>query len=216
VAVRGSTPLAEIAIYEDVVVMTRRSGRHWRSHPVSPDAIAQTLAQLPLGSGLLPAGTLATGRVGGQMFLVTYVPAAVRELRTEQRAYTIPLPPLVWVGCGQDYRLFALGSAEYPGRESLTLMAAPFPNTYGDGRICWGTADQRPDAAPATLTPTLEIFLTSFFNNHIAGNKSKKHSASVLAQWAALHKRKATAYPLGDLVASSYTLGWLIGGGAWS
>ena len=215
VIVRGE-PLAEITIYPDVTVLTRRIGATWRSYPVSADALAQTLARVPTTSGLLPPNTLAVGQIGGKPMLVCYLPAHVATLHTPQRAYTIPLPPLLWAGCGQDYRIFALNTTDAP-TVALPLCAAPLPNTYQNGGICWGTSDPRPDAAPTSMSTTAQTFFTSFFNAHVANGKSRKHPTSVLALWAALHRKKAAPYPLDDLVAvEGRTLGWLIGGGPWN
>lgn len=222
VVVRGDPPLAEIAIYRDITILTRRSGATWRSHPISADALAQTFAKLPASSGLLPPHTLAAGRIGGQPMIVIYVPAQVRELHTEPRSYTIPLPPLVWAGCGQRYRIFSLNTPDEPSRESLPLMIAPFPNVYANGDICWGTSDPRPEAGPTTMGAALTTFFASYFNSHGADGKSRKFPVSVLAQWGALATRKAARYPLGDLQpaqvpdTSVATLGWLIEGRPWN
>lgn len=210
--------LAQVSIYQDLTLYTRRQGAAWRSYPVEPAGIAQALSRLPASSGLLPPNALAAGHAHGRPFLVVLVPAHTRTLRTEQRAYTIPLPPLVWGGCGQDYRLFALSmeSGMWPG-EGTPLFVGPFPNLYRDGRICWGSSDARPDAAPATLGKVLDLFLEgSLFNLHLANDKSKKFASSVLGQWEALAKRSAKTYPARDLVAVEKRLSWLIGGGPWS
>lgn len=207
--------LAQVSIYQGLTLYTRRQGAAWRSYPVEPAGIAQALSRLPASSGLLPPNTLAAGYAHGRLFLVAYVPAHTRTLRTEQRAYTIPLPPLVWGGCGQDYRLFALNAEGWPD-ERAPLFVGPFPNLYADGRICWGSSDARPDAGPAALGQVLDLFLSgSLFNLHLAGGKSTKYTASVLGQWEALAKR-VRPYPLGDLVAAEQRLSWLIGGGPWS
>jgi PRTRC genetic system protein B len=210
--------LAQVSIYKDVTLYTRRQGPLWRSYPVEPAGVAQALSRLPASSGLLPANTLATGHAHGRPFLVVYVPAHERTLRTEQREYTIPLPPLVWAGCAQDYRLFALAmeSGCWPD-ERAPLHVGPFPNLYRDGRICWGSSDPRPDAGPATMAMVLDLFLEgSLFNLHLANDKSKKYRSSVLAQWEALARRAAKAYPVRDLVAVEKRLSWLIGGELWS
>lgn len=221
VVIRGEAPLAEITVYRDLTLLTRRTPLGtWRSYPVDPAAVAQTLANLPQGSGLLPRDTLAAGRVAGTPFFVVYVAPHRRTLTTTQTSYTIPLPPLIWAGCGADYRLWALGGEGYPTRTGTPLFKAPFPNCYGDGRICWGDVGEPPPASSETLDEVLDLFLEgSRFNLHLANGKSVRYPSSVISRWAQLAKRKGTAaeagYPLRDLIPAEYTLGWLIGGGPW-
>jgi hypothetical protein len=216
VIVTDGEPLMQINVYDRLVVVTRRRGRHWVSHPVSPDALAQELARVPQASGLLPPGTLASGRLQGDTFLVVGDRGRVITLATPDRAYTIPIPPLVVAGCGTDYRVWALPDDGPLLNDATILQVAPFPNCYRDGRICWGNVDGRPAAGPL-IRKVLKLFLEeSLFNAHVADGKSKKYPVSILAQWAALHKKKAEIYPIDDLVSTGLTLGWLAKGGPWS
>lgn len=200
-------------------MLTRRTPLGtWRSYPVDPAALAQALSQQPQASGLLPRDTLGTGRAHGTPFFVVYVPAHRRTLRTAQRDYAVPLPPLVWSGCGTDYRLWALADEAFPTNSGLPLMKAPFPNCYADGRICWGDVEARPPASPGTLHTVLALFLEgSLFNLHLANGKSVRYPQSVIARWAQLAKRRdpAAGYPLRDLIPAEAQLGWLLGGGPW-
>lgn len=214
VVVEGD-PLMQINIYDRIVLVTQRRGRHWVSHPVSPEALAQELAQVPQTSGLLPAGTLASGRIRGKAFLAVADPARVVTMATPQRRYTIPIPPLVVAGCGDDYRIWALPSDKLI--EPTPLCVAPFPNCYDDGRICWGSAGGRPAATAATIRKVLKLFLEeSLFNAHVANGKSRTYPVSILAMWDKLDKAKTKTYPLDDLVSTQRTLGWLAKGGPWS
>lgn len=214
----GGTPLMEVRIYETTVLVTRRTAHGgWRSYPVKPEALAQTLARVPASSGLLPAGTLAAGTIAGAPFLVTYVPPAVRSVQTSQRMYRIPTPPLVIGGCGRDWRVFALATEAYPADMALPLFVAPFPNCYRDGRICWGDVAGVPEASGKTVGTVRRLFLEeSAFNGHVANGKSVAYPVSVLAQWDALEAAGAEAYPLDDMIPAECQLSWLIGGGPWS
>lgn len=216
VTVTGGSPLAQITVYEDMTLLTRRQGARWTQYPIAPDALAQVLAGVPTASGLLPPHTLGVGRVHGQPFTVAYVPAGVRTLRMEAGSYTIPLPPLIWAGCGTDYRIWALASADYPTRGDAPLMVAPFPNCYKNGSICWGTSDPRPAAAPLGLAKVLTMFLEeSYFNLHLANGKSVGFPVSVAARWQQLAEDAAETYPLDDLMPAETQLGWVLEGGPW-
>jgi len=218
VVIASKDTLAEILIYDDCVLLGRRdSAGRWRSYPISPDALAQVLARVPISLGLLPMGTIGAGRLNGQPFLVRYVPPATARLQTPDRTYQIPLPPLVWAGCGNDYRVFALAPVNNRIGPAMPLYLAPFPNCYGDGRICWGNVRDVASASGATLDTVLKLFLEdSQFNLHLAGDKSKAYPVSVLAAWAALEESETETYPLDDLVpAGSHTLDCLLSGQAW-
>lgn len=217
VVVAEGAPLAQITIYEDLVLLSRRSGASWRQYPIDPLTLSQVLARVPTISGLLPPHTLGTGVVLGQPFYVVYVPPRRAVLRMEKQDFTIPLPPLVWAGCGVDYRVWALGTADYPTDTRLPLNVAPFPNCYSDGRICWGTSDARPPASPKTLAKTLDLFLTdSYFNLHLVNGKSVAYPTSCVGRWQALVESTADAYPLDDLIPADCQLGWLLEGGPWA
>ncbi|MEI7768942.1 MAG: hypothetical protein WCI67_03085 [Chloroflexales bacterium] len=208
-------PLVQIGIFEDAVYLTRRQGQGWVSYPVSPEDLASALGKLPTCSGLLPPNTLGTGTVNGQRFYVLAIPPRPVALRIagQQRPHPIQTPPLIWAGCGQDYRIFALNSLEPPQLHSA-LYHAPFPNTYDPGSICWGSADRRGDAAPETMLVALELYLEgSYFNRHIAQNRSRRKPRSVMALYRRLSAE--TPYPLDDLIPTGHDLAWLLSGQAW-
>lgn len=216
VVVTEGEPLLQISIYEQATLLTRRKGARWTQYAVSPDALAQVLAGTPIASGLLPPHTLGTGRVAGEPFYVVYVPPSVRTLRMEVGSYTIPLPPLVWAGRGSDYRIWALGAAGQPDRPSAPLFVAPFPNCYRSGAVCWGSSDPRPTASPGTLLQVLRLFLEeSYFNLHLANDKSLAFRASVVARWAQLAEGGADAYPLDDLLPAGAQLASVLAGQPW-
>jgi hypothetical protein len=150
---------------------------------------------------------------------VRWLPAGISVLRaaTATEIYRIPLPPLVWAGCDTDYRVFALGAdgLAFPTNANQPLYVAPLPNTYTNGSICWGSADARPEASHTGLCAAWRIFEESAFNAHVANGKSKAFPNSVLAMWDRLQRDETTAYPLGDLVTTGRTLGWLCAGGPW-
>lgn len=215
VIVTDGQPLAQLIIYDSLVLVTRRQGHQWTQYPVDPAAIAQALSQTPASSGLLPPHTLATGSIHGQPFFVQWIGPRRATVRTADRDYSLPLPPLVWGGCGQQYRIWALAQKRYPQRDQ-PLMVAPFPNTYANGSICWGSSDQRPIARPDTMQEAFDVYLQgSYFNNHVQDGKSKAYPQSIVRQWQALAEAEASTYPLDDLVAAQRTLHWLCTGGPW-
>jgi PRTRC genetic system protein B len=217
VVVADETPLAELTIYDDLILLKRRlSHGGWRSYPVDAAALAQILARVPSSSGLLPDGVLATGVAHGQPFVVQYIPAHMQRVQLPGEVLRIPLPPLVWAWRGSDYRVFALDVARRPQRADLPLCVAPLPNTYESGAICWGDVE-RPLLARLAPDQVLTLYLEeSVFNMHLAGGKSRAYPQSVIAQWRRLVASKAKKYPLADLVPAGRDLAWLLGGKAWT
>ena len=221
VVVSRGQPLAQITIYDDLTLLARRDEHSggWCQYPVSAGAVASALADLPRGSGLLSPNTLAVGSIHGQAYAATWLPSVRATLRTQARDYTLPLPPLVWAGCGDDYRIYALGEqgVQFPTVGHQRLYCAPMPNTYTSGAICWGDSDRRPLASPAALMQAWAVFVGSYFNSHVQQGKSQAYPNSVLALWDLLAERVNEPYPLDDLVpaANGVTLGWLCDGGPW-
>jgi hypothetical protein len=211
-------PLAQICIYADCVVLTRRDPTGaWRSYPISPDALAQALGKLPTTTGLLPGGTIGTGMLEGAPFYVQYIAPRPVALPTDvgggkEIVYRFQTPPLIWAGWETDYRIWAVKAAGMIHQNEV-LYQAPFPNTYNTGGICWGSARPKP-ATPQTMGETLKLFLEeSRFNSHIANNKSLSQSANVLLLYPKLRPNKP--YPLDDLVPVHASLATVLQGTAW-
>lgn len=209
-------PLAALLVYQHFCLLQRRHNTgSWCAYPVRPDAVAQVLGRVPVSSGILPEHCLAYGLHNGAPFYVIWVPPHTATLSTAARSYTIPLPPLIWAGHGQDYRIWALSTSARPaGREPL--MRAPFPNCYDNGSVCWGSVEARPNADPGTLTQVLQLFLEeSLFNAHVASMRSWRFEASILALWAALVEEGAESYPLDDLRPAGQTVADVCSGAVW-
>jgi PRTRC genetic system protein B len=209
-----------LSIYRQGRVLLDRpitpDGKIWQSYLVSPKAVASVLQQLPSAPSYLPPNIVASGETHGQPLLVLYRPASVQTLVVRSvsgvATYTIPLPPLVWFGCGTEYRIAALDTTAWPNAKT-PLMVAPFPNVYRNSSICWGSSDQQPQASAETIGAALDLFLTgSEFSGHVTGARSKQFASNILLQWAQLHAAQAETYPLDDLVPLEATLGeWIEG-----
>lgn len=217
IMIMDTPPLAQICIYADCVVLTRRdpSGA-WRSYPISPEALAQALGKLPVSTGLLPSGTIGTGVKDGSAFYVQYIaPRAVALpalIGTAETIYRFETPPLIWAGWRTDYRLWALKATKTIGTDA-PLYRAPFPNTYDSGGICWGNV-KRLAATPAAMGSMLKLFLEeSQFNLHLAQGKSQAQPSNVLQLYATLAPEQE--YPLDDLIAAHSTLRDVLSGGVW-
>jgi len=210
-------PLAQICIYENCVILTRREPNGaWRSYPISPDALAQALGKLPVSTGLLPSGTIGNGVKDGSPFYVQYIaPRAVALPALEagkETIYRFKTPPLIWAGWRTEYRLWALKATTKVGLDTA-LFRAPFPNTYDAGGICWGNV-KRQVAMPTTMGTMLKLFLEeSQFNLHLAQGKSLAQPSNVLQFYVTLAPDQD--YPLDDLVSAHLALRDVLNGSVW-
>jgi len=218
IMVLDKAPLAQIDIYTDIVVLTRReSSGTWRSYPISPDALVQALGKLPSSSGILPSGTIGTGARHGVPFYIQYIPPRRIDLpalvSAQETVYQFRTPALIWGGCGTDYRIWAIREVDRVGPGTV-LYQAPFPNVYTrGGGICWGSA-RPPVATPSGMGQALKLFLEeSRFNDHLANGKSVTQPANVLLLHATLTADQE--YPVADLVATGVDLRQVLSGAAW-
>lgn len=221
VVIVDTPPLAQIDIYADTVILTRRERNgSWRSYPISPEALAQALGRLPITAGLLPEGTIGAGLHQGDPYFIQHIRPHVRRLSVDEGGkaafYRIALPPLIWAGWRNSYRIFALASTTAFTADT-PLAHAPFPNVYiPQGTICWGNV-RPPNATSTTMAAALKLFLEdSQFNTHLDDGKSRAAAGGVLKQWRALAKADAPPdYPLVDLVLAGRRLGSLLDGSVW-
>ena len=174
------------------------------AHPVALTDVALALAGVSSGGGLLPDNALFWQRSGGRERMGLYVPARHWPVRVrvaahvaQVAAWRIPMPPLLWVGCGVQYSVWALKQRPRPGNARVALWKAPLPNVHADGRVCAGTV-RFPECSPAAIQAALALFFASEFNWHIATGRSQSHPDALLELWRRLDGQPR--YPLRDLV----------------
>lgn len=202
------TLLARLDLFSEGIVLTRYDEGQERScFEVGPDELAAAFAGLPIGTGLLPRECLFFERRGSDECIGIFVPAEQWTLATEDGVFDVPLPPLIWVGCGREYRIYAV--KQRPG-EREGLFCAPLPNVYHGGKVCQGDV-RFPVCSARTIREALALFFGSVFNQHLSANRSKKHHLNVLTLWDELDGE--SDFPLDDLRRTGETLADLTGGG---
>jgi len=201
-----------LLFYDECIIAQRydKKGVPQEPYLVDPAQIGTSLAGLSLlGTGLLPENVLFWGMLEGHPRLGIYIPANrwTVAIKSRQQALKIPLPPLVFIGHRYDYSLWAVEGR--PTNENAQIYMAPCPNTSVAG-VCRGNAPF-PSAAPATIWPAWEVFITSRFNDDLGEQKSKAYPRQIIDQWLALDEEGAEEYPMDDLVrVTNLTLGGLI------
>jgi hypothetical protein len=147
-------PRLRLDFYDTAVVMSRwtEDGRT-TTYPVAVQDVVSACTTVTLGSGLLPPDVLFWRQRGQTVTLGIYVPARRWRVQVEEGAvrqgYHLPLPPLVFVGSGAAYHVFAVRRRPGNGREPL--YAAPCPNVHHTGDICRGEA-RFPVCAAGTIS----------------------------------------------------------------
>jgi PRTRC genetic system protein B len=205
-------PRLRLDFYDTAVVMSRwtEDGRT-TTYPVAVQDVVSACTTVTLGSGLLPPDVLFWRQRGQTVTLGIYVPARRWRVQVEEGAvrqgYHLPLPPLVFVGSGAAYQVFAVRRRPGNGREPL--YAAPCPNVHHTGDICRGEA-RFPVCAADTIRAALHLFLEgSVFNSHLSNDKCKSYPEDVRQLWAALAGKKR--FPLKELVPIARSVGHLFG-----
>jgi hypothetical protein len=205
---------------------------------VSAASVRLAFSQEPVDSGWLPPEVRRWGYTPSGQWAVMFVPPArhrlwlvseivlpppqpgeedgppsgeqasvPRQSETGPLALEVALPGLVFAGVGQHYYLWAVKEVEF--LPEGWAYHAPLPNVYPDGRICWGSNRVEP-VTPQTLRAAWQLFISSPFNQHLAGGKSRRYPENILAGLerlaASSPKTRRRAYPLRDL--QPLTTGW--------
>lgn len=211
--------VARLDLFSEAIVMTRYDASGARScFEVDANDLAVVLTGVPVSTGLLPRECLFYSRVGGDVYMGVFIPPGSCTLTVaDGDVFDVPLPPLIWAGCGVGYQVWAV--KQRPG-ERERLFNAPFPNVYMDGTVCAGNV-QFPVCSARTIHAAFELFLKSEFNSDLAANKSEGHPDNVLALWEELHDvadflweelHDEVDFPLDDLVKTRSVLADVLGG----
>lgn len=198
-------PRLRLDFYDTAVLLTRwEADGRLVSYPVSVHDVVSACTTVQLSSGLLPANTLFWKQQANQVMLGIYVPTRRWKVQTADCRYHLPMPPLVFAGCGLSYQVFAVKAR--PSNEAEPLYHAPCPNVYAHGGICRGEA---PLCSPRNIQAALRLFLEgSLFNADLSRGKCQSYPEDVRRLWAALDGRKR--FPLSELVSAQMTVSTLL------
>ena len=199
-------PIFSLDVYPDGIFLNQytNDGDAICRHPVALPDLATLFNDQPITTGLLPRHVLFVEKRGGGERVGIFVEGQVRQVWVDGRELTIPLPSSVFIGHKKVYRVFAVkGGVDFPDSDT-TLYHFPVPNET-NGKICRGNADF-PIASAGTIWEAWETFISSHFNSHSSGKKTKSHD-SVIEALNALHKAGATTFPNDELMSTYKTLG---------
>lgn len=199
--VNSPIPLARLDLYNEAIIMTKFGHNSSTSYPVSIHDLACAFGQVPASSGFLPPNTLFHGRVGGQEFMGIYFSSSTNDVTVEEETMTIPFPSAIFIGCGKQYKIYAVTS--YPKNQNVVLYRYPSPNVWSDGRICAGDTPF-PTCTPESIIKAFKLFIESRFNTHLSNNKCKSHPSNIISLWETLDGQEE--FPITELVLSTASL----------
>ncbi len=202
---------ARLDLFEQSIVLTRyKSGAPLSVYEISPDALAVAFSGLPVMTGLLPQDCLFYAGASSVVRLGIYLPPGTHTLTVagEPDKWSVPLPGLVFVGNGGQYRVFAV--KQRPAEAAERLFYAPLPNVYQDGKICAGSVSF-PACSTATIHTAAKLFLGSGFNRDLSAGKCRAHNDNVLELLKELSLENRDVFPANQLVKTELKLEDLYG-----
>lgn len=193
---------AVLGLYEGQYRLAYQEDGVYRARWISHLALRQAVLNEFLDFGWMVEGIVGCGAGQAGLWFMRYLSPSRQTITLQgegdEQRLTLPFPPLLLVGYGTQYYLWALRTASWS--PEAPLYHAPFPNIGSAGQICWGDNVPGPVTAAAMET-TWRLFLQSPFNGHWASGKSRAHDEDVRGQLLALGQRaSARRYPCRDLI----------------
>jgi PRTRC genetic system protein B len=208
-------PRLRLDFYDTAILMSKYSQVAGQSlatttHAISAAHLTAACANLTAGSGLLPRDTLFWRQTARDITLGIYVPGQRWPVHLGDENLLIPMPPLVFMGQGSQYAVYAV--KQRPKDEQARLYHAPCPNVDAHGRICQGNASF-PPCSVDTIGEALDLFMSgSRFNQHEAAGKCHSFPDDVGNLWRYLAANDKRRFPLSQLVALNRPLAWIFNG----
>lgn len=158
-------------------------------------------------SGILGKNTLMVGEQFGGQLVVEYRPPQMTGIWLEQsdEPVRLPMPGLLLLrhmkpNQRPTYLMYAV--LKRPMKTGVKLFNVPLPNTYDDGRICWGSvaAPGKDKLHPVDLEADWNVLLGSKFGDHSVHSKSVKYHGDIRKMLIEIDREKPARYPYKDLL----------------
>ena len=171
------TPRATLTLTRSAMYLTRHdeTGAAISTFPVRAGDVAASFTPFGISTGLILPDVLFIQQRGGKERIGLWLPPAKHTLTFQvgkkEKTITIPLPGLIFVGCGTAYSIVATGATR-PTKGSEAIYIAPLPNVYiSGGYICAGNV-RFPKCAMDTIHKARTLFFESLFNADLSGEKT--------------------------------------------
>ncbi|QQS33568.1 MAG: hypothetical protein IPM50_03005 [Acidobacteriota bacterium] len=174
---------------------------------LSSDQVARAFRKVHTDTGWLGKRVLRYREAPEGNAILSYEPAAIRKIIVVFHEkglveLSVPLPPLILLGRGREYYLWAAPSSHISANTGLAV--APLPN-ISSGKICFGK-NEVPETHPSTLSEVWKLIFDTPFNADHASERclSEPHDVRELLWKLAADKGKK--FPKSELLLSSTTI----------
>lgn len=174
---------------------------------LSSDQVARAFRKVHTDTGWLGKRVLRYREAPEGNAILSYEPAAIRKIivvfpEKGLVELAVPLPPLILLGKGREYHLWAAASSQISANTSLAV--APLPN-IGSGKICFGK-NEVPEAHPSTLSEVWKLIFDTPFNADHAGERCLTGPQDVRELLSKLAADKVKKFPKSELIVSNTTI----------
>jgi len=174
---------------------------------LSSDQVARAFRKVHTDTGWLGRRVLRYREAPEGNAIISYEPAAIRKITIffADRGLvglTVAIPPLILLGKGQEYYLWAAASKQPTANTSLAV--APLPN-IGSGKICFGK-NEIPQTHPSTLSDVWKLVFETPFNADHASERCLSEPQDVRELLWKLAADKVKKFPKSELILSSTTI----------
>lgn len=174
---------------------------------LSSDQVARAFRRVHTDTGWLGRRVLRYREAPEGNAILSYEPGALRKITVVFAdkglvEILVPLPPLILLGKGREYYLWAAASPHISANTNLTV--APLPNV-GTGKICFGK-NEVPETHPSVLSEVWKLIFDTPFNADHASERCLSEPQDVRELLWKLAADKVKKFPKSELLLSSTTI----------
>lgn len=174
---------------------------------LSSDQVARAFRNVHTDTGWLDRRVLRYREAPEGNAILSYEPAAIRKITVVLPdkglvELSVPLPPLILLGKGREYYLWAADSSHISANTNLAV--APLPNV-GSGKICFGK-NEVSETHPSTLSEVWKLIFDTPFNADHASERCLSEPQDVRELLRKLAADKAKKFLKSELILSSTTI----------
>ena len=174
---------------------------------LSSDQVARAFREVHTDTGWLGKRVLRYREAPEGNAILTFEPAAIRKITVAFSEkglveLSVPLPPLILLGKGREYYLWAAATSHISANTNLAV--APLPNV-GSGKICFGK-NEVPETHPSTLSEIWKLIYDTPFNADHAIERCRTEPQDVRELLWKLAADKVKKFPKSELILSTTTV----------
>ena len=174
---------------------------------LSSDQVARAFRKVHTDTGWLGRRVLRYREAPEGNAILSYEPAALRKIivvfsNKGLVELSVPLPPLILLGKGREYYLWAAATSHISANTNLAV--APLPNV-GSGKICFGK-NEVPETHPSTVSEVWKLIFETPFNADHASERCHTEPEDVRELLWKLAADKVKKFPKSQLILSTTTI----------